>query len=262
MSSVVNIGNMKGGVGKSTVTEIFSFLLTEKFDKKVLVIDTDPQQNCTEKIRQTFDCDVQPNRNFMDSIRAFDLKPSIVSVTKNLEIIPGDWDVESFNDFVVEQGNKAKYYLLHTLLKDIKDGYDYVLIDTRPSTDKMTNNTICASDYVLIVAKTEKDSLTSTSKYYNYLAYMNHYNPKLRFLGALQYLVNTRGSTDRKIMNEFSELFDDDVFTSIIRSSERVKTWGNTGITTHLPHDKKTMKMYEAALNEMMNRMNRGVANV
>lgn len=262
MTQVITVGNFKGGVGKSTVTEIFSYLLSEKYNKKVLVVDTDPQQNCTEKIRRTFNCDDEPVKQFMDSITSFDLKPSIVKVTENLDIIPGDWEIENFNDFVVGQDIKAKYYLLNTLLNEIKDAYDYVLIDTRPSTDKMNNNAICASDYVMIVAKTERDSLTSTSKYYEYLAYMNQYNPELRFVGALQYLVNTRGSTDKQIMNYFSELFEEDVFNSIIKSSERVKTWGNTGITTHRPHDKKTLQMYDTALIEMLERVNRGVEHV
>lgn len=262
MTQVITVGNFKGGVGKSTITEIFAYLLSEKYNKKVLVIDTDPQQNCTEKIRRTFDYDEEPGRHFMDSIIDFDLKPSIVKVTENLDMIPGDWEIENFNDFVLGQETKAKYYLLNTLLHEIKNEYDFVLIDTRPSTDKMNNNAICASDYVLIVAKTERDSLTSTSKYYEYLAYMNQYNPELRFLGALQYLVNTRGSTDKQIMNHFSELFEDDVFDNVIKSSERVKTWGNTGITTHRPHDKKTLEMYDNALVEMLERLNRGVKNV
>lgn len=262
MTEVITVGNFKGGVGKSTVTEIFSYLLSEDYNKKVLVIDTDPQQNCTEKIRRTFDFHEEPSRPFMDSILDFDLKPSIVKVTDNLDMIPGDWEIENFNDFVVSQDTKAKYYLLNTLLHEMKRDYDYVLIDTRPSTDKMNNNAICASDYVLIVAKTERDSLTSTSKYYEYLAYMNQYNPDLRFLGALQYLVNIRGSTDKQIMDYFSELFEDDVFKNVIKSSERVKTWGNTGITKYKPHDKKTLEMYDNALVEMLERLNRGVKNV
>lgn len=261
MPKVITIGNYKGGVGKSTVTEIFAYLLTKNYDKKVLVVDTDPQQNSTEKIRRDFEFYQEPKRGFMDSIREFDLKPSILKVTDNLHIIPGDWELEDFDDFVFTLETRAKYYLLNTLLHEIKNDYDYVFIDTRPSTGKMNNNTVCASDYVLIVAKTEQDSFTSSSKYYDFVSYMTKYNPDLRFLGVLQYLVNIYGSTDKKVIADFEELFEDDIFNNAIRSSERVKTWGYSGITTHQPHDKKTLKMYDDVVVEMLERLSRGESN-
>ena len=254
-SNVITIGNYKGGVGKSTVTELFAYLLTEKHNKKVLVIDTDPQQNSTEKIRKDFNFYEEPKRTFMESIKAFDLKPSILEVTNNLHIIAGDWELETFDDFVFTQETRAKYYLLNTLLDEVKHYYDIVLIDTRPSTGKMNNNTVCASDYVLIVAKTEQDSFTSSSKYYEFLSYMSKYNPNLRFLGVLQYLVNIYGSTDKKVIRDFNELFEDDIFKNSIRSSERVKTWGYAGITTTQPHDKKTLEMYDKVVIELLERM-------
>src|SRR5699024_11940473 len=119
----------------------------------------------------------------------------------------------------------------------------------------MTNNAISMSDYVLIVAKTEQDSFTSSQRYYKYLSEMAQYNENLKLLGVIQYLVNTRGSTDRKIMQDFADLFEDDVLKSVVRSSERVKTWGYHGITNDYAHDKKTMKMYKNALKEVIDKL-------
>src|SRR5699024_7176114 len=117
----------------------------------------------------------------------------------NIDLLVGDWQIEKFPQHVAKLPSQAQFYLLYTLTKDIVKEYDYVLIDTRPSTDIMTNNAIAMSDYVLIVAKTEQDSFISSQRYYKYLSEMTHYNENLKLLGVIQYLVNTRGSTDRKV---------------------------------------------------------------
>lgn len=255
MTHVITIGNYKGGVGKSTVTEVFAFLLDQEYEKKILLIDTDPQMNLTDKVRRTYNVDAKANVPFMAGIENNDLTESIVKINDNIDMIPGDWQIEQFHSHVLDMPKQAQYFLLYTLTKDMVPNYDYVLIDTRPSTDLMTNNAVCMSDYVLIVAKTEQDSFTSSQRYYKYLSEMTAYNDKLELLGVIQYLVNIRGSTDKRIMNDFKQLFDDDVLNHVIRSSERVKTWGYDGITTEYAHDKKTMEMYRDTLNEVLEKI-------
>ncbi|WP_020006605.1 ParA family protein [Salinicoccus albus] len=255
MTEIITVGNYKGGVGKSSITEIFAFLLDKEHNKKVLLVDTDPQMNLSDKVRRTFKAEAKPKKQLMQAIEDQTIEDALVTINDNIDLLVGDWQIEKFHQHVSNLPKQAQFYLLYTLTKDLVKNYDYVLIDTRPSTDIMTNNAVSMSDYVLIVAKTEQDSFTSSQRYYKYLSEMAQYNENLKLLGVIQYLVNTRGSTDRKIMQDFADLFEDDVLKSVVRSSERVKTWGYHGITTEYAHDKKTMKMYKNALKEVLDKL-------
>lgn len=256
MTKVITIGCFKGGVGKSTLTEILTYLLA-KDGYKVLAVDTDPQSNLTEKVQRTYKKRFKKDPPFMKGIKNLDLKDCIETVSGNLDILKGDWSLENFDKYVIKNfDEKGEYFLLNSLLKPIKDQYDYIIIDTRPSTGILSNNAVCASDYVLITSKTEEDSFTSAKKYYSYLGNIQqNKKPSLKFLGLLPYLVNQRGSTNRSIMNKINELFGEDVFKNYIRSSDRVVTWGEHGVTEYKPHDKKTMKMYIDVKNEILNKL-------
>ncbi|KIX91647.1 chromosome partitioning protein ParA, partial [Staphylococcus microti] len=170
-----------------------------------------------------------------------------------------DWSLESFDKYVIKNfDEKGEYFLLNSLLKPIKSNYDYIIIDTRPSTGILSNNAVCASDYVLITSKTEEDSFISAKKYYSYLGNIQQNKKKnLKFLGLLPYLVNQRGATNRSVMDKMNNLFDKDVFENYIRSSDRVVTWGEQGVTEHKAHDKKTMRMYIDVKNEILKKIER-----
>lgn len=259
MSKVITIANFKGGVGKSVLTEILAYIHSEKMNKKVLVIDTDPQTNVTDKLFRTFRKEVtdmpKEEDRLMGAIKQADLTKAVVSMSDNLDLMVGDWHVETFQDTLIGLDKKARYYLLHTLLKDITPNYDYVFIDTRPSTDLMKNNAICASDYVLVTSKSEEDSFSSTIKFLEYLQGMAEYNSELNLLGIVNYLVNLRGYVDKQIIERFDNEFDNHMFDNIIKSSEVVKRWGLYGITEHKSYDKKTMSMYESVADEMNERI-------
>lgn len=259
MSKVITFGNYKGGVGKSTLTEIMSYIFSEKLNKKVLAIDTDPQANLTDKLFRTFNKDVselpKEENRLMSAIEQADLSKAIVTMSDNLDLMVGDWNIERFHDTISELDNKARYYLLYSLLENVSPAYDYVFIDTRPSTDLMTNNAVCASDYIIIASKSEEDSFTSTIKYFEYLKRMTEYNPELNLLGIVNYLVNLRGYVDNQIIERFDKEFENHMFQSKIKSSEVVKRWGLHGITEHKSYDKKVMNMYLDVAEEMNQRI-------
>lgn len=257
MTKIITVACFKGGVGKSTFTELLSYILATKHNKKVLVIDTDPQSNVTEKLKRTFNKNsITPQLSIMDSIRQFDLTSSIIKLHDNLDLVHGDWTLENFSEFTMKEvEEKARYYMFYTLLKPIKHKYDYIIFDTRPSTSETTTNAICTSDYVIITTKTEQDSYTSTKKTYDYMANLTDYNENLNLIGILPYLVNQRGSINKLIEKELRSSFNTDVYNNVIKSSDRVVTWGYTGITEHKPHDKKTMQMYEDTVNETLSRI-------
>lgn len=261
MSKVITVGNFKGGVGKSSLTEILAYIFSEHKNKNVLVIDTDPQANVTDKLFRTFNKDVSelPDEEdrLMGAIEQADLNKAIVSMSDRLDLMVGDWQIERFHDNISNLSQNARYYLLYTLLKDISPKYDYVFIDTRPSTDLMTNNAVCASDYVLVATKSEEDSYTSTIKFIEYLQRMSEYNSELNLIGIVNYLVNMRGHVDKQIIDRFADEFSTFMFNNQVKSSEVVKRWGLNGITEHRSYDKKILSMYEAVANELEKRIER-----
>lgn len=259
MVEIITVSNFKGGVGKSTFTELFAYLLSTKYGKSVLVIDLDPQETVSDKLKRTFHkSDVEPQKKLLNSLMENTITESLIHLNENLDLINGDWDMEQFDEFITStQSDEARYYYIYTVLDEIKNNYDYILLDTRPSTGLSTQNAICTSDYVIIPTNTEDSSVKSAKKLYSNIASLVPYNENIRLLGVLPYLENPRGSTSIKIKEELKEIFEEDLYENTIRYSDRVVTWGKYGVTEDKPHDQRTLHMYDLVCIETMERMKR-----
>lgn len=267
MTKTITVGNFKGGVGKSTFVELFTYILATKYDKKVLVVDTDPQADVTEKLKRTFHKEeLEPKKELLQCIKEAvnsdfekDITGSIVTLHENVDLVHGSWDLEQFDTYIVEEleDKKARFYLFYTLLKEIKKSYDFVIFDTRPSTGITTTNAICSSDYMIITTQTEEASANSTRKIYNYVGAMLQYNDSIELIGILPYLVDTTGAISREVESELREQFQEDMYETIIRNSKRVVAWGKYGISEDKPYDKKTLQMYIDTVEETLNRIDR-----
>lgn len=252
MTRLITIGNYKGGVGKSTFTEIYAYLLATKYNKKVLAVDLDPQADLSRKLKKTFSMiNKEPNIKLYKALTTNNIKDAILTLHENLDLLHGEWDMEHFEKFIFKtQPDEAEFFYMMPMLEQIKNDYDYILFDTRPSTGVTTKNAICASDYVIITTQTEASSKESAEKIYDYIGTLLPLNPKIKLIGVLPYLTDQTGATHKLIQKELEVAFGDDLFKSYIRASKRVATWGYRGITEHEAHDKKTMKMYIDVVEE------------
>lgn len=257
MTDVITFGNFKGGVGKTTTTTLFSYILSELKDYKVLAIDTDPQANLTARLTTTFNKQLLHEKNIYNAIFSDDeVDNHIQTLSNNLDILSGSWDMINF-DKMISKSFQSKYlsYVFDSLLKEVEKKYDYILIDTAPSTNDVMENVIMASDYVLITTQTLQDSFESTQKFYNFLLdryQKNNYHFEL--LGVLPYLVG-KSASDNNILKDYQEIFKEELFNNHIKTSDKVKTWANEGITIDKPYDKKAMNMYNRAVDEAIERM-------
>lgn len=254
--TVISFGNFKGGVGKTTSALLFGYVLSEFKNKKVLLIDTDPQTNLTELIELTFKKEINYNNNiYTASFNSGSFANSVQKINENLDIISGSWDMLSFED---EAKNKYKKSGLSTIFRNkldsIKDQYDYILFDTAPTTNLVTDNVIFSSDYVLITTQTLPSAFKSTKKYYQYLESLSHVSDDFELLGVIPYLVG-KSATDKEYLAKYHEFFKDDLFKSVIRLSDRVKTWSGSGVTNDQPHDKNTLKMYIDIVEEALSKI-------
>lgn len=153
---------------------------------------------------------------------------------------------------------KADYInqVINKVLLEIKDDYDFILIDTAPTTNLVMENVLMFTDYILIITQTVPLAYESTLKFYDYLVdFYEADNTDFELLGVLPYLVG-KSATDKKLLIKYQETFEHELLHSHIRSSDRVKTWSNNGISEDKPYDKITLKMYENVVEESLERLN------
>lgn len=252
---IITVANFKGGVGKTTTTFLFSYLLSKR-NKKVLAIDTDPQRNFTDSLSKTFNVEIDITRNIYKACFGVKgTKENIQTINSNLDILSGTWDMVDFELAAKDHyTNLAFPFILSNTLEEITNDYDYILIDTAPTTNLVMKNTIVATDYVLIATQTVPLAFESTKRFYEYLEQVNTLNDNFELLGILPYLVG-KSATDNRFLDKYTEYFGEDLFDNIIKSSDRVKTWSAEGITDDRPYDKKTLTMYENVLNEALNKI-------
>ncbi|MBI6874887.1 ParA family protein [Clostridium aciditolerans] len=172
MGKVISFINLKGGVGKTTTTVALAEFLTYEFNKKVLVIDLDPQTNATILLinQDTWKKANENNKTihqmFFDELnntKAFNIEDSIIKRTSNinggndnLHLLPSSLNLIDLSDRLSEldknhETNKYSIPILSKHLKrDLINRYDYVLIDCPPNLALITLNGIYVSDYYVI----------------------------------------------------------------------------------------------------------------
>lgn len=257
MTEVITIANFKGGVSKTTTTVMFAYILSELENKKVLCVDFDPQANATEILNKTFPKPIKKAKSsLVDGIRNMNLTIATTTLSDNLDILGSDWELSLFPEIAENYGKEKQYLILKALLKDIKDKYDYVLIDTPPTLSVFTNNAILASNYVVMVMQSHQQSYTSSIKFVSYLQQLRQdYAAQFDLLGIVPCLLNNTGTVDQEILKEAKKSLGEAMLTNILYNRERVKRFGRSGIANKDLWDKRTIHMYTMVLKELLKRI-------
>lgn len=256
---IISVGNFKGGVGKTTIVSLISYILANQKNKKVLLIDTDQQGDLTSEVEKTYNVDIDRSKNIFNA--CFDnqeISNQVQSLNENISILAGSSKMRNFTDTVKSLYNKKSEKNLHHqilayIIDEINNDYDFILLDTNPAVDLLTDNILYASDYALIPTKSLPRDSDDTKVFYNYLIdNIDKYN--FSILGVLAYLFED-SSTNQKILEDYNNVFDDLLFENIIKNSAVVHRWSSEGITTDKPYDKKTLLMYENVTDEFLMRL-------
>jgi len=228
---IISVSNQKGGVSKTGVSFNLGAALALKHDKKVLLIDNDPQANLSEYLKYEPDGEPTLTHLVMTVCTGRTLTPEYVksavrhSDTAGVDYIPAD--INLANSETLMQTAISRETVLRRILANV-EGYDFVIIDCLPSLGTLLINALTAANKLLIPVQTQKFSLDGLQALNNlYEQIKTAINPSITMLGVLPTMVD-RTSVSRNALEELNEKYSDVLFkTQISKSVEAAKSSEN-----------------------------------
>ncbi|MFT5761925.1 MAG: chromosome partitioning protein [Polaribacter sp.] len=219
MGKIIAIANQKGGVGKTTTTVNLAASLGV-LEKKVLLIDADPQANASSGLG--IDVDSVEIGTYQVLEHSVSINDAIQKTTSpNVDIIPAHIDLVAIEIELVDK--EQREYMLQKSLAKLTNQYDYILIDCAPSLGLITLNSLVAANSVIIPIQCEYFALEGLGKLLNTIkSIQNIHNPNLDIEGLLLTMFDSRLRLSNQVVEEVRKHFSTMVFDTIIRRNTRL----------------------------------------
>ncbi len=245
MGKVIAIANQKGGVGKTT-TAINLAASLAVLEKKVLIIDADPQANTTSGLNFSPDND-QKRTLYEVLIGAIDIRDTLIQTEiANLHMIPSHINLVGAE--IEMLGDENRESVLKDALAPLRNEYDYVIIDCSPSLGLITVNSLTAADSIIIPVQPEFFALEGLGKLLQTIRLVQGKpNPDLTIEGFLVTMFDGRTKVHNQVLGELREHFGEMVFDTIIQRNIRL---------SEAPSHGKPIILYDVICNGTTNYLN------
>ena len=209
MGKTISVINQKGGVGKTTTAVNLAASLSA-LEKKVLLIDMDPQGNATsmssikeENFNTIYDMMADPN-----------IKAVYPTKLPSMKIIPCNSDLTGAEIELLEVENRE--FVLKETLDKLKNKFDFIIIDSPPTLNILTVNNMVASDGIIIPIQCEYFALEGLSRIMETMKSIKNLNPAVEIYGILLTMYDKRVKLTYEVENDVREHFGDLVFETVI----------------------------------------------
>ena len=255
MARTICIANQKGGVGKTTTTVNLAASLAEEGEKRVLILDMDPQGNASSGMgvrRYEY-----PESNIYHVlIGEKKLEEACVETSvKNLFISPANPDLVGAEIELVDMPSRE--YRLRDAIQKISHRFDYIMVDCPPSLGLLTVNALTASDTFLVPLQCEYYALEGLSQLLNTASLIKkNLNPSLKIEGIVLTMFDKRNNLSHQVMEEIRLHFGQKVFSSVIPRNVRLGEAPSHGQPI-IQYDPKSVgaKQYKALAMELVERV-------
>lgn len=219
MERTIVVANQKGGVGKTTTAINLAASLAE-WEKRVLVVDMDPQGNTTSGLG--IDKDEAENTVYELLLGECSIEDAIqISEYDNLNVLPSNVNLAAAEIELI--GMEEKEFILREALNQVKENYDYILIDCPPSLSMLTINAMCAADTVLVPIQCEYYALEGLSQLIHTIDLVkDRLNPYLEIEGVVFTMYDARTNLSLQVVENVKNNLNQNIYKTIIPRNIRL----------------------------------------
>ena len=249
LSKIIAIANQKGGVGK-TITAVNLSTILAKRGKKVMLIDADTQGNATSGLGIDKNVEKSLYNVLIDEISVLDTLQD--TCVKTLKVCPSNVNLAGAEVELVPA--MSREYRLKEKLDEVRDQFDFIIIDCPPSLGLITLNSFTAADSVLIPVQCEYYALEGLGQLINTINLVKrHLNKNLEIEGALLTMYDIRTNLSNQVVREVKKYFEDKVYKTVIPRNIKLSEAPSYGMPITLYDAKsKGAKCYERLAKEVL----------